>query len=55
MRLYRKRIERMLASAYRTIGGNRPWVVHVVNDDIYARVAADGMVGVGEGYMDGWW
>jgi cyclopropane-fatty-acyl-phospholipid synthase len=53
--LYRKRIEHMLASADITIGGNRPWDVHVVNDDIYARVAADGMLGVGEGYMDGWW
>ena len=52
---YRHRIENMLASADIHIGGSRPWDVHVVNDDIYERVAADGMLGVGEGYMDGWW
>ncbi|MCP4001918.1 MAG: cyclopropane fatty acyl phospholipid synthase [Gammaproteobacteria bacterium] len=52
---YRKKVEAMLASADILIEGNRPWDVHVTNDDIYERVAVDGMLGVGEGYMDGWW
>jgi cyclopropane-fatty-acyl-phospholipid synthase len=52
---YRKRVESMLASADIQIGGTRPWDVQVVNDSIYERVALEGMLGVGEGYMDGWW
>jgi cyclopropane-fatty-acyl-phospholipid synthase len=52
---HRQRIKSMLASADILIGGDRPWDVRVHNEDIYARVAADGMLGVGEGYMDGWW
>jgi cyclopropane-fatty-acyl-phospholipid synthase len=53
--MHRQRIEQMLASADIRIGGDRPWDVRVHNDAIYSRVAADGMLGVGEGYMDGWW
>jgi len=45
----------MLAAADVRIGGDRPWDVRVHNDDIYERVVVDGMLGVGEGYMDGWW
>lgn len=45
----------MLASADILIEGTRPWDVRVLNEDIYERVAVEGMLGVGEGYMDGWW
>jgi cyclopropane-fatty-acyl-phospholipid synthase len=45
----------MLASADIRIGGDRPWDVQVLNEDMYARVVAQGMLGVGETYMDGWW
>ena len=54
-RHYRKKVESMLAAADIRIGGSRPWDVQVLNDDIYPRVVANGMLGVGEGYMDGWW
>ena len=52
---HRKKVESMLAAADIRIGGNRPWDVQVLNEDIYPRVVAHGMLGVGEGYMDGWW
>ncbi len=52
---YRSRVEGMLGSADIRVGGDRPWDVHVHNEDIFARVVAQGMLGVGEGYMDGWW
>jgi len=54
-RRYQQRVESMLAEADIRIGGDRPWDVKVLNDDIYARVVAQGMLGVGETYMDGWW
>jgi cyclopropane-fatty-acyl-phospholipid synthase len=54
-RRYQQRVEAMLNAADIRIGGDRPWDVCVLNDDIYARVVAQGMLGVGETYMDGWW
>ena len=53
--VYQKRVEAMLAEADIRVGGDRPWDVHVHNPDTYARIAADGMLGVGESYMEGWW
>ncbi|MDP6617336.1 MAG: cyclopropane fatty acyl phospholipid synthase [Gammaproteobacteria bacterium] len=52
---YRRKVEAILASADIQIEGNRPWDVHVINNEIYERVVAQGMLGVGESYMDGWW
>ena len=52
---YRQRVEEMLAAADIRIGGDRPWDVTVLNDETYPRVIAEGMLGVGETYMDGWW
>ena len=37
------------------IDGNRPWDVQIHNEEIFPRIIADGMLGVGEGYMEGWW
>ena len=54
-RHYRKKVESMLAAADIRTGGDRPWDVQVLNEDIYPRIIAHGMLGVGEGYMDGWW
>ena len=45
----------MLGSGDIRIGGDRPWDVTVHNDDTYARIVAQGMLAVGESYMDGWW
>lgn len=52
---YRQKVQSMLASADVNIDGNRPWDVQVHNPAIYERVVEQGMLGVGEGYMDGWW
>ena len=52
---YRNRIETLLAAGDIRIEGDRPWDVRVLNNKVYERIVADGMLGVGEGYMDGWW
>ena len=52
---YRNKIEGMLASADIRIDGDRPWDIRVLDNDFYARVAAQGPLGAGESYMDGWW
>jgi cyclopropane-fatty-acyl-phospholipid synthase len=37
------------------VNGDRPWDVRVHNRDFYRRVMAQGTLGLGESYMDGWW
>lgn len=48
-------VEKILASADVTLDGNRPSDINVHNHDLYARVLAQGSLGLGESYMDGWW
>jgi cyclopropane-fatty-acyl-phospholipid synthase len=52
---YRHKIERLLALADVEIGGNRPWDIHVHNDELYSRVLVGGSLALGQSYMDGWW
>ncbi len=51
----RRRIESLLALADVRIDGARPWDIRVHNERLYARVLAEGALGLGESYMDGWW
>jgi cyclopropane-fatty-acyl-phospholipid synthase len=51
----RNKIERLLSRADVQIGGNRPWDFLVHNEKLYARVLAQGSLGLGEAYMNGWW
>ncbi len=51
----RRKIQALLASADIRIDGDRPWDMHVVNEQLYDRVLRDGSLGLGEAYMDGWW
>lgn len=37
------------------IDGKDPWDIRVHNDDFYQKVLAQGSLGLGEAYMDGWW
>jgi len=37
------------------IDGNRPWDIQVHDNRFYQRVLAQGSLGLGESYMDGWW
>lgn len=37
------------------IDGTRPWDIKIHNPSVYKRVFAEGTMGLGESYMDGWW
>ena len=37
------------------VNGDRPWDIQVIDERLYARVLAQGSIGIGEAYMDGWW
>jgi cyclopropane-fatty-acyl-phospholipid synthase len=47
--------EKLLAMADIKINGDRPWDMQVHNDKLFERIFAQGSLGVGESYMDGWW
>jgi len=51
----RKFVEELAAEAGITINGNKPYDLTVKNDKFYQRLLTDGMLGVGESYMDDWW
>lgn len=48
-------IEELLKKADITIGGNRPQDITVHDERLFNRVIRYGTLGLGEGYMDGWW
>jgi cyclopropane-fatty-acyl-phospholipid synthase len=52
---YAKRAEEILKLAGITINGSDPFDIQVKDERIYQRVFAEGTLGLGEGYMDGWW
>ena len=45
----------LLRAADVQIGGQRPWDLKVHDERLYRRVLAEGTLGAGEAYMDGWW
>lgn len=51
----RDRIQQLLGLADIAVDGSRPWDIRVHDDRLYARVMAQGALGLGESYMDGWW
>lgn len=36
-------------------GGSAPWDIHIHDDRLWERVAAERELGLGEAYQDGWW
>ena len=52
---FRHRVEHLLTAADIAIGGARPGDLQVHDDRLYARLLAQGSLGLGESYMDGWW
>ena len=52
---FRRRVSELLAEADVAIDGDRPWDIRVHDDRLYARALADGSLGIGEAYMNGWW
>jgi cyclopropane-fatty-acyl-phospholipid synthase len=52
---YRSRAAELLSAADVVIDGGRPWDIQVRDERLYRRVMAQGSLGLGESYMDGWW
>ena len=48
-------VEGLLAQADVQVNGDRPWDLQVHDKGAYRRILAEGSVGLGETYMDGWW
>lgn len=55
MKSMRDKFEEILALADIKVSGSRPWDIKINNDKFYNRVFSEGSLGLGEGYMDGWW
>ena len=55
MNRFQKKAEELLAEADVKLNGDRPWDIHVHDNRFYKRVFAEGSLGMGESYMDGWW
>jgi cyclopropane-fatty-acyl-phospholipid synthase len=51
----RRTIEEILSPVGVTINGNASWDVRVHDERFFARVLAEGTLGLGESYIDGWW
>jgi cyclopropane-fatty-acyl-phospholipid synthase len=45
----------LLAHADVRINGSRAWDITVHNPQLYQRLLRDGVLGLGESYVDGWW
>lgn len=52
---YKKTLEHFYSIADVQFNGSRPWDIKVLNENFYQRHIADGSLGLGESYMDGWW
>ncbi|WP_240794511.1 cyclopropane fatty acyl phospholipid synthase [Azoarcus sp. DD4] len=48
-------IAALLAQADVRIDGERPWDMQIHNPETAERILAQGSLGLGEAYMDGWW
>jgi cyclopropane-fatty-acyl-phospholipid synthase len=46
---------KLLADVGITVNGPQPWDMQIHDEDMYARVFAEGTLGFGESYMDGQW
>lgn len=52
---FRATFTAILEQADIRISGDRPWDIAVHDPRFFRRVMAQGTLGVGESYMDGWW
>ena len=53
--VFEHKTAQLLSYADIKINGNRRWDIHVHDERFYKRVLADGSLGLGESYMQGWW
>lgn len=51
----KKTVERLFAMAGLEVNGKNPWDIKVHTPRFYRRVLSDGILGIGESYMDGDW
>jgi cyclopropane-fatty-acyl-phospholipid synthase len=51
----RARVESLLASCGIDVDGPDAWDIQVHHEEFFSRVLADGSLGLGESYMEGWW
>src|SRR5215467_4378238 len=52
---YERAVEELLCGTDIKINGSRPWDIRVHDERFFQRVLAQGTLGAGESYMDGWW
>jgi cyclopropane-fatty-acyl-phospholipid synthase len=50
-----RKIESLFGQAGITLNGDQPWDIQVHDARLYRRILAQGSLGLGEAYMDGWW
>ena len=55
MSLFKKQIQKALASVDVIINGTRPWDIAVHDERFYRNIILRGSIGLGEAYMNGWW
>jgi cyclopropane-fatty-acyl-phospholipid synthase len=55
IRSLRERVRHLLADADVVLDGDRPWDPRIHDERLYRRLLAQGSLGLGEAYMDGWW
>lgn len=48
-------VEKILGQSDIRINGKNPWDPQIKDENFYSRVLAQGSLGLGESYMDGWW
>lgn len=52
---YERTVSELLRGSDVKVNGSRPWDIQVHDERFFHRVLAQGTLGVGESYMDGWW
>ncbi len=55
MEVFKNKVQELLDLADIRINGSRSFDMQVHNDMLYQRIFAEGSLGLGESYMDGWW
>ncbi|HEX5034714.1 MAG TPA: cyclopropane fatty acyl phospholipid synthase, partial [bacterium] len=50
-----EKVQQLFAKAGVRIGGRRSWDIQVSNEKFFDRALAEGNLGLGESYVDGWW
>jgi cyclopropane-fatty-acyl-phospholipid synthase len=48
-------VQKLLSKGDIRIDGDRPWDIQVLDERFYNRLLAQGSLGAGESYMEGWW